>query len=322
MIERCVICESELISFDAGAQAAGERFDCSSCGRFVLTRSARVQAQSALVADSLAKPKLRHAVQSIAKREPWVVIDTNRLQDLLANTHLPKPAELLNNFILWLGNAQTSLGEAVEVGPDIYAAVGATDDDDVAFLVDHCRQAGLVQGSVERFGNGGFAIMPLKLTISGWQRFDELQRGTASARTAFMAMQFGDALLDAFYRDHLRAAVAATGFELRRVDEEQPAGLIDDHLRVKIRQARFLIADLTHHNRGAYWEAGYAEGLGKQVIYMCRKDVFEDKSQGTHFDTNHHLTVIWDPANIPQSVQRLKDTIRATFPAEAVLEDK
>ena len=320
MTEKCVICGSELTSVKT--EGDGDHFDCPSCGQFVLTGTSRALVQSAVAESALAKAKLRHALNLITKREPWAKINSNRLKDLLDNIELPKPAELLNNFILWLGNTQTSMGEAVEVGDDIFAAVGATDDDDVAFLVDHCKETGLLRGSVERFGGGNFIIMPLKLTINGWLRFEELKRGTSTATTAFMAMQFGDAQLDAFYRDHLRAAVAATGFELRRVDEEQPAGLIDDHLRVKIRQARFLIADLTHNNRGAYWEAGYAEGLGKQVIYMCRKDVFEDKSLGTHFDTNHHLTVIWDLVNIPQSVQRLKDTIRATFPAEAVMEDK
>lgn len=82
-----------------------------------------------------------------------------------------------------------------------------------------------------------------------------------------------------------------------------------------------MIADLTHQNRGAYWEAGFAEGLGKPVIYTCRKDVFEDKTKGTHFDTNHHLTVVWEPDNLDDAVERLKATIRATLPDEAKLGD-
>jgi nucleoside 2-deoxyribosyltransferase len=97
--------------------------------------------------------------------------------------------------------------------------------------------------------------------------------------------------------------------------------LIDDRLRVEIRQSRFLLADLTHHNKGAYWEAGFAEGLGKPVIYLCRKDVFEDKSQGTHFDTNHHLTVVWDLENLGEAAEKLKATIRATLPGEAQISD-
>lgn len=101
-------------------------------------------------------------------------------------------------------------------------------------------------------------------------------------------------------------AVAATGFTLKRLDEDQPAGLIDDRLRVEIRQSRFLVSDLTHRNPGAYWEAGYAEGLGKPVIYTCRKDVFEDKKSAPHFDTNHHLTVIWEAEDLDAAVVRLK----------------
>ena len=55
--------------------------------------------------------------------------------------------------------------------------------------------------------------------------------------------------------------------------------MIDDRLRVEIQSARFLIADLTHENRGAFWEAGYAEGLGKPVIYTCEESVFNTSSQ-------------------------------------------
>lgn len=136
---------------------------------------------------------------------------------------------------------------------------------------------------------------------------------------AFMAMKFGDVQLDAVYRDHFKLAVEQTGFRLKRLDEEQQAGLIDDHLRNEIRQSKFLIADLTTHNKGAYWEAGFAEGLGKPVIYTCRKDDFESGS--VHFDTNHHLIVIWEPNNLGVACAKLKDTIRATFPNESKLSD-
>jgi hypothetical protein len=40
-----------------------------------------------------------------------------------------------------------------------------------------------------------------------------------------------------------------------------------------------------------------------------------------HFDTNHHLTVIWDPENLQDAAARLTATIRATLPAEAQMTD-
>jgi len=157
------------------------------------------------------------------------------------------------------------------------------------------------------------------LSMDGWQRYEALKRGRSDSTKAFMAMKFGDPVLDAVYRDCLKPAVAQTGFDLLRLDEKPRAGLIDDRPRVEIRSSRFIIADLTHRNLGAYWEAGYAEGLGKPVIYTCEKSVFEKGN--THFDTNHHLTVPWEQANLADAVQRLKDTIRATLPAEAKLND-
>jgi hypothetical protein len=319
MTEQCVVCQTELKSMSAKPDATA--YDCPSCGSYTLTASALAEVAADIAGVTNGRAKLSHALCLITKSQSGVKIDSQRLKDLIATTQLPKPAELLDNFILWLGGAQASLGASCEIADNIGSLIGATEPDDVAFLVDHGKRVGLTEGSVERFGNGAFQIMPLNLTIDGWLRFEELKRGASTARSAFMAMQFGNAELDGIYKTHLIAAVAATGFDLHRVDEEQPAGLIDDHLRVRIRQARFLIADLTHQNRGAYWEAGFAEGLGKPVIYMCRKDVFEDKTLGTHFDTNHHLTVIWDPADIPDFIRRLKATIRATLPAEAVLED-
>ena len=69
------------------------------------------------------------------------------------------------------------------------------------------------------------------------------------------------------------------------------AGVIDNIMRIQIRDSAFVIADLTHDNYGAYWEAGYAEGLGKPVIYICEKTKFDEKK--THFDTNHCTTILW-----------------------------
>jgi len=73
---------------------------------------------------------------------------------------------------------------------------------------------------------------------------------------------------------------------------------------------------------GAYWEAGYAEGLGKHVIYTCKKTVFKDEKKKPHFDTNHHLTVLWDSDCPKEAAARVKNTIRATLPGEAKMSDE
>lgn len=80
-----------------------------------------------------------------------------------------------------------------------------------------------------------------------------------------MAMEFNDEM-DCVFKDRFKPAVGAAGFKLPDLREGQPAGLIDNQLRVALRTSRFVIADLTHGTNGAYWEAGFAEGLGRPVI--------------------------------------------------------
>jgi nucleoside 2-deoxyribosyltransferase len=111
----------------------------------------------------------------------------------------------------------------------------------------------------------------------------------------------------------LRQAVAETGLELRTVT--QKAGHIDAIIEDEIRRCRFLIADLTDRNAGAYWEAGFAEGLGKDVIYICRD------GGRTHFDSDHRQTVRWDLAKLDETATRLKAVIRNTLLGDARQED-
>ena len=161
--------------------------------------------------------------------------------------------------------------------------------------------------------------------MAGWELYETLKRAKVESQTAFMAMKFGDNDLNQAVEDHFKPAVNRAGFDLRLLSDGQPAGLIDDQLRVRLRTSRFVIADLTHANNGAYWEAGFAEGLGRPVIYTCRKkewdELDEDGRRKVHFDTNHLVTIIWEPANLNDAARRLTATIRATLPGEARMTD-
>jgi hypothetical protein len=74
----------------------------------------------------------------------------------------------------------------------------------------------------------------LALTFDGWQRYEALKHAQVESRTAFMAMQF-DREMDRVVKDCFKP----TGFEFRVLTDGQPAGLIDDQLRVRLRTARF-----------------------------------------------------------------------------------
>jgi hypothetical protein len=99
----------------------------------------------------------------------------------------------------------------------------------------------LTQGEVTRyFKHRGDPDegMNFSLTFDGWQRYEALKHAQVESRTAFMAMKFGDEELDRVVSACFRPAVEAADFKLRALTDGQPAGLIDDQLRVALRTAR------------------------------------------------------------------------------------
>lgn len=283
---------------------------CGKCGSYRITATADIKLRGDF--SPYERAILSHALRQ--RSDPRTVITTYVVDQFLATTKLPTPPTQAENLILWVGTNCSDPGHLMPIDENsLTAVIGAISPEGVDYVARDLTNQGLLER--DRTSE----TQRVRLTLAGWRHHDELKRGRVDSRTAFMAMKFGDDDLDAMYKNVFVPAVKQTGFNLTRLDTTAKAGLIDDHLRVAIITSRLILADLTHGNFGAYWEAGYAEGKDKPVIYTCRKDVFEEKS--THFDTNHHTHVMWDPTDPEGTEQRLKDTIRATLPAEAAMTD-
>jgi hypothetical protein len=261
---------------------------------------------------------LSHRLRRMQRRElPPPEVDASFLPGV--SDRLPSPTEQADNLILWVGDNQSSPEQLVTISNDAELAswIGTSisrnlHDEGLFWLL----QQSPVKRLIENYANISDPSR-LQLTFEGWERFEALKRNVVESRKAFMAMKFGDDELNRVVHTCFKPAVERTGFKLKLLTEDQPAGLIDDQLRVALRTSRFVIADLTHANNGAYWEAGFAEGLGLPVIYTCRKDKWGD----THFDTSHLNTVIWNPLELAIAGAKLTAMIQATLPAEANMAD-
>jgi hypothetical protein len=247
------------------------------------------------------------------------IIKSEELSSFWREDRLPTPLRQADNFILWVGNNQETPSTWARATPSVIAATigiaistdGSGDSQGWGWLHAQLGPKELyrVHPVTE---NGKIGVM---LTLAGWERYEALNKQHVDSRTAFMAMKFGDPLLEQTLNECFRPAVQRTGFELRILTDQQAAGLIDDQIRSGLLSARFVIADLTHGNQGAYWEAGYAEGRGIPVIYTCEKAAWAEHK--THFDTNHLVTIIWDPATLKKTEDALTATIRATLRGDA-----
>lgn len=286
-------------------------YNCKVCGHFSITRNALHKLRS-VSANERTLAVISYAIRRMQKQNKWPEIDLKILEIILENNYLPSPSEQADNFILWLGDKIDIPGEYVSLKPaEQRSIIGSANDKNYIFVINHLREKGLL--------NSKRTIDQVRLSFEGWEEYGRLKRRSFDTRKAFIAMPFGNDLIDKVFKEYFKKAVAKTGFELLRIDEKPKAGSIDDRLRVEIRTSRFLIAELTDGNHGAYWEAGFAEGLGKPVIYTCERSYFKEK--GTHFDTNHLHTVLWEADSLWKAADQLKITIRATLPDEAKLSD-
>lgn len=225
---------------------------------------------------------------------------------------LPTPPEQADKLLRLIGNNHRSEGQELkELPKDVRAQIGAFSNAEAEVLVIELEKLGLVR-RVDSTTMQGPKSRNISLTLRGWEKWRGLGRRGGGSANGFIAMQFGDALLDQIVKERIQPDVKhRLGIAIVRVDDEKRAGLIDNIMRQHIQDAAFVLADLTHGNKGAYWEAGYAEGLGKPVIYLCERDVFD--SGKAHFDVNHSQTVMWDKDDLDQFINDLCATIKNTL---------
>jgi nucleoside 2-deoxyribosyltransferase len=145
-----------------------------------------------------------------------------------------------------------------------------------------------------------------QITPKGYLELES--KDSADSKNGFCAMWFDDLMLP-FYVDVIEKAIRASGYEPVRLDHKEHNNNIDDEIIASIRGARFVIAEMTGHRGGVYFEAGFAHGLGLPVIYMLR----EDDQNDIHFDVRQQNFTLWSPDDLPDACKRLENRIRATL---------
>ena len=313
-------------------------YNCKNCGRYGLAYD--------LISDidQEWKPILSYIARKASDNGNQLLIEEP--ESIIKNNPLPNPAEQANNLIIHMGREKSGRYIIVDA-KEFVARIGAPSEEGVIFILKSLQDKGMIEQlerSAESDAPNYIAIklnlksmawpsgkLPAwRLTFTGWEKFNELKREGIESNRAFMAMQYNsiknvpkdysipkkewDKMFELF-----KEATGKTGFLLYKLIDKPEAGLIDDRMRVEIRNSKFTVADLTFDNRGAYWESGFAEGLGKKVIYTCEKKWFDKKK--THFDTNHLETIVWERDKLEEAAKKLEATIRNSFPADAKMTD-
>ena len=319
----CSVCQNVEVCKKTRDNGDDSWFECDICGHYslnspVLKIQGRAYAVNNWKLTPLERAVLSHRIriQSVdsptAERKP-LRITADVLDTIRSSATLPNPAVQAANLIRFVGDHATRSGEPVTYLPmnemDYHhAIIGALDSGAVMRLTKELVERKILTAECIRDSS----FINVTLSLDGWERYEAEKRGAFKGNYGFIAMQFNDPELDAFVKDIVKPAVKEDiGYDLMDMNDVARAGIIDNIMRTQIRAAAFVIVDLTHENSGAYWEAGYAEGLGKPVIYICEKETFEIR--GTHFDTNHCTTIPWSMADDAGFRELLTATLRRSL---------
>ena len=86
----------------------------------------------------------------------------------------------------------------------------------------------------------------------------------------FVAMPIGPANPFDDVLDAIKETCKNCGLTAERVDEAQVNERITDRILESIQKAEYVIVDLTESRPNVFYEAGYAQGIGKLPIYIAR----------------------------------------------------
>lgn len=126
----------------------------------------------------------------------------------------------------------------------------------------------------------------------------------AEKKVAFVAMPFLEDFEDV-WEFGIYAPIRRCGYTCEKVDVSAFAGDIVGRIQEGIRDATFVVADLTTERPNVYLEVGYAWGLKKPVILLARE------GQKLHFDLSHHKCIFYK--TIGKLAQDLERHVREMY---------
>lgn len=225
-------------------------------------------------------------------------------------------SQKIDQILLWLDSKSSYWGQTIKYSKEealshffienSFPDLKTSEVEDITrrqfhYIIDYLVSQSFINAPTS--WTGGTYDRPIVLSPSGYARIDHLLKSRTDMKTAFVAMQFGEDTKS--LREAIRMGIQTSGYIATFIDEVEHNDFITPELLKYIRDAKFVVVDLTHKNNGAYFEEGYALGIGKPVIQLCKKD------SPLHFDIAQKNTIMWNTeSDIPE---RLSKRIIATI---------
>jgi len=255
--------------------------DCRTCGKYQITGSL-LASQFPLADSERYRMSFWGRRRQLEGRDPPLLSEYT-IGQIVAQLPNPSTHEKPDLLLVSLTLGSPVAGQHINVDEWRDRSLAcARDEHEMHFFI---RCLGL-RNDIEFFGKS------IAITGPGWERAARLAMRPEISKRAFVAMKFNDEML-ALWPKAFAPAITRAGFEPRLANEPQHNEQIDAHIIAELKQCRFVIADVTFAAVGVYFEAGYALGMGRPVIWSCRRD----RKADMHFDTRQYNHILWDDAS-------------------------
>jgi hypothetical protein len=184
----------------------------------------------------------------------------------------------------------------------------AEDYSDWVFILESMQNKNWIDVKISKMIDGQFMISnPFLIAEDGWTEIEKNIEKNYSNQI-FVAMWFDKSMNEAYKA--IEKAVNECGLHIVRIDKKEHNNEISGEILFEIKKSRIIIADVTNQRNGVYFEAGFALGHQKTVIWSCR----DDDIKNIHFDTRQYNHVFWKDEN--ELYIKIKNRLLATLAIE------
>ncbi|HNV87692.1 MAG TPA: hypothetical protein PKL53_01885 [Methylotenera sp.] len=299
----CPICKSNAINKSSNG-FENKTVSCPRCGDFSMSSTA------AAVWDAK-NANLRQIANACGwiREHQGISISSNDIDSLLS-VATPSVAERAAKVLIYINKLSTDLSYKFSLNINNAIEWLGISYSDNALELDYLFRTFLADavGYISLSGGIGGTLSQVQITPRGYEFLESLKHHRADSRIGFCAMWFNESILP-IWTNAIEPAIKDAGYDPKKINEHQHNNRIDDEIIAMIRRSKFVVADFTGQRGGVYFEAGFALGLGLQVIWTCKNTELKD----VHFDNRQYNFVVWEEDKLDDFKDALQNRIEATI---------
>jgi hypothetical protein len=320
---KCIFCDSSIDEFHESSMLDVFELYCPNCGKYKITNEAQHDLPKLLKTKySNEKYKISGVLLEMQELKfPMETITRENFERIYYSLPTPNTlSEKLDKILMYIFRRTNYFGQEVICEQDRYSIGYAKDSNEFQNMLNYLYDKKFIKYNESYYS----------LTYEGWERVETLSRKIINSKRCFVAMWFSKEM-DKIYSEFIYKAIKETGYKPIIIKDKQYNNDINDEIISEIRKSKFVVADFTGNRGGVYYEAGFAYGLGLNVIYTCSEEWFNKtkdvqkkvtidgiekdgilkEERFIHFDINHNNFICWK--NGEDLYNKLKKRIEATI---------